>query len=159
ASASAPFNTKNALAGYMILVIPFCVTRMLFESNLKRQVVFAVLLIILMRVLWLTESRGGLVGFMASMTPLVLRVPWKRLLAIGPVGVLGLGMFVATRGNILNKPNVQRFFTLSDPTEQQNFKWRLVQWQLIFDKVSESPWIGTGSDIDPELAKMGRLQT
>ncbi|HEU5182781.1 MAG TPA: O-antigen ligase family protein [Candidatus Polarisedimenticolia bacterium] len=159
ASASAPFNTKNALAGYMILVVPFCVTRMLFEKNLKKQAFFAVLLLILMRVLWLTESRGGLVAFMASMAPLILRVPWKRLLAIGGAGVLALGLFAATRGNILNKPNVQRFFTLSDPTGQQNFKWRLVQWQLIFDKISESPWIGTGSDIDPELAKMGRLQT
>jgi O-antigen ligase len=157
--AMAPFNTKNALAGFMILVVPFCITRLLFETDMRWRIFYAVLLALLVRVLWLTGSRGGMVAFLASTLPLVLRVPWKRLAVVGGIGVLAVGLFALTRGNILDKPMVQRFLTIADPGEERNFQWRLEQWQLIGERVKQNPWMGTGSDTDPELAKLGRLQT
>ena len=159
APAMAPFNTKNALAGFMILVIPFCVTRLLLETHRKKQILYAVLLAVLVRVLWLTGSRGGLVAFIVSMTPLVLRVPLKRLLTFGGIGLLAVSLYAATQGNIFEKPLVQRFLTITDPGEERNFQWRLEQWQLVGERASKNLWMGTGSDVDPELGKMGRLQT
>ncbi len=159
APAMAPFNTKNALAGFLILVIPFCLARLMIETHRKKQVFYAVLLGLLVRVLWLTGSRGGLVAFIVAMSPLALRVPWKRLLQVGGIGLLAVSLYAATRGNILDKPMVQRFLTIAAPEDERNFQWRLEQWQLIGERASQDLWMGTGSDVDPELGKLGRLQT
>jgi O-antigen ligase len=158
-NAAGPYESKNALAGFLILVSPFVTTRLILESGRKRRLVWAGILLLMLRTLWRTGSRGGFVAFVASLLPLVLLLPRRRLLAAGVLLAVLIALLPLVRADLLDRPMVRRYVTLAAPTQVQNFQWRQSQWGVFMERIMESPWIGTGSDVDRELLEEGRLGT
>lgn len=157
--ARGPYRAQNELASLMILSLPFMVSRLLLEAGWLRRLLHGVGLLILFRALWLTGSRGGLVAFLASLLPMSLLVPRRRLVAFGTVGIVLLSLVVVAKGDVLDRPFVQRFLTLGQGSEMQTFKWRQEQWAFFLQHVYERPWLGRGSEVDESLKEMGRLTT
>jgi O-antigen ligase len=157
--AAGPYESKNALAGFLVLVSPFVATRIFLEAGRKRRLVWVGVLLLMLRALWRTGSRGGLVAFAASLLPLFLLLSRRRLLAAGVATAIAVGLVPLARPDILDRPMVRRYATLAKPTEVQNFQWRQDQWARFLKRIMERPWIGTGSDVDRELLEEGRLGT
>jgi len=149
----------NQLAAFLVLVIPFAAARLVLANGWRQRLAYGVVFAILFRALWLTGSRGGLVAFLASLVPLALFVPHRRLLSAAGVGFLILSLYAVTRDDLLNRPMVQRFLTLSRASEESTFKWRQEQWELFLQRVKEHPWIGTGSGVDEAVLRLGRAAT
>jgi O-antigen ligase len=153
------FSSKNGLAGFLVLVLPFAVAHTLLETRWKLRLLYAGAAILIFRTLWLTTSRGAFVGFLVSLAPLLLLVPPKRLVAAGLGGVLMLLVMIGMKGNILNRPNFQRYLTLGNFSEQSNFKWREEQWRLFMERIAARPWLGSGSEVVEALQQEGSLPT
>jgi O-antigen ligase len=154
-----PFGSKNGLAGFLILILPFALARVFLEKKLAPRLLYAGAALFMFRALWLTTSRGGFVGFMVSLAPFLFLVPPKRLMAAGAAGVLVVLIFIGMKGNILNRPNFQRYLTLSSFSEQSNYQWREEQWRLFMARIARRPWLGTGSEVVEALQEEGRLPT
>lgn len=158
--AAGALDYKNALAVFLVLVIPFAVSRLLLrDSSVPTRLVYAGALLILLRGLWLTGSRGGMVCVLASLFPVAIMVPRRRLIATGSALLLGLALVVAAKGDLRDRPNMKRYLSLSNPFQVRNLQWRQEQWDLFADRIAERPWMGTGSDVDKSLIEKGRLGT
>lgn len=153
------FDTKNQLAGYLVVVLPFAVARLLTATNWKRRGVLAACCVLILRALWLSGSRGGLFAFFTSVLPLALVMPRKRIAAASVVGAGALLVLVTVQGDILDRPMVQRFLTLGRATQEHNFQWRQEQWQFFIDRLAQRPWMGFGTDVMPELLTLDRAAT
>jgi hypothetical protein len=135
-----PFEHGNGLAGYLVPVVPFAAAR-LFMSETRRSRLLA----------------GA--ACLATVLPFALFLPRRRLAAVAATGALALAVVVFMQGNILDSPKLRRFLTLAQFDSEQTYRWRQEQWSLFFDRLRESPIIGTGSDVDRALAEMDRAQT
>jgi O-antigen ligase len=153
------FQGKNAFAGFLILVIPLMTARMIFASGWWTRIFHAGAVLILLRVLLLAGSRGGYVSFMASLLPLALLIPRRRLVAIGAAVVVGLMLVVTAVDNPLERPHIRRLLTLQNPTEVRSLEFRKEQWAIFVDRLKERPWLGTGSMVDESMQEMGRATT
>jgi O-antigen ligase len=156
---SGPFNTKNELAGFLVLVIPLVLGRLLGSNLRAHHILYGGVALVLLRALWLSGSRGGLVAALAAMFAIAILLPRRRLLAAAIGGILGLCLLMAARPDLADRPMFQRFATLTRPAEVQNLRWRQEQWQLFLDRLEERPWLGTGSEVDSSLYAMGRAGT
>jgi len=157
--ASEPFLTKNSLADYVVLAIPFVLSRLLLGHGGTERILHAGALLILLRALWLSGSRGGLVAFVASLLPFALFVPRRRVMAAAAGVLIFLSIVAVWRVDLLDRPMVRRFATLASPTEEENLQWREEQWGIFLERVAKRPWLGTGSEMDVGLAEKGRAMT
>jgi len=157
--AMGPFSSKNGLAGFLVLILPFVVARVLLEKRLQSRLLYGCAAFIMFRALWLTASRGGFVAFLVSLAPFCLLVPVRRLMAAGMAILVVLLIVVGMRGNILERPNLQRYLTVGSFSEQHNFQWREAQWRIFMARIAERPWLGSGSEVVEDLNKEGRLPT
>jgi len=157
--ATGPFSSKNSLAGFLVLILPFAVARALLEKRLLPRLLYGCAALLMFRALWLTASRGGFAAFLVSLAPLCLLVPVRRLVAAGMGALVVLLVVVGMRGNILERPNFQRYLTLVRFSEQHNFQWREEQWQLFMERIAKRPWLGSGSEVVEALQQEGRLAT
>ena len=157
--ASGIFDTKNQLAGYLIVVLPFAAGGALMATTWSRRALYGLCGLVLFRALWLTGSRGALVGLVASFVPMAFILPRKRIVAACCAGALALVVVLALWSDILDRPNVQRFFTLSHASEEGNFKWRQEQWAFFIERLKERPWLGMGSDVMESLLELDRAAT
>ena len=154
-----PFETGNQLAGYLVPIVPFAAARLFLSGSWRTRLLALGVLLVILRAIWLTGSRGGLAAAVATFLPLVMIVPRRRFAAAVGVGlVVGL-VGLLTQGDILNSPKLQRFLTLGHFENQETYKWRQEQWALFMDRLAEHPWMGTGSDVDRSLADLDRAQT
>ena len=157
--ATGSFDTKNQFAGFLVIVLPLVVARMLLAPGWSRRILYGLALPILLRGLWLAGSRGGLVALVAAFAALTLVVPRQRLLAFGTSAVLLLAVIVSLKTNILEKPMVRRYLTLGNAAEDDNYQWREEQWQLFLDRLKERPVMGTGSDVVESMNALDRAPT
>jgi len=153
------FGSKNELAAFLVVVIPLAIAQAMLASDWHRRLTFGCAALILMRVLLLTQSRGGYAAFFASCLPLALLIPRRRLVAAATAAVIALGLFAILRGNLLERPNIQRILALQNPTEIHTMQWREEQWAYFMDRLKERPMLGTGSGADKTLLASGRLGT
>jgi O-antigen ligase len=158
-NAAGPFGHQNALAGYMVMIMPLASAQLLLGERPLRRVLHGTALAMMLRALWLSGSRGGLVAFLASFGVLAIFVPRRRAVAVGAAGLVGLALVVALRGDLLNMPMMQRFIVLTDVKDVDTFQWRQEQWAIFIQRIGERPWLGTGSDVDESLRDMDRAQT
>jgi O-antigen ligase len=158
-NATGNFGTTNALAGFLILIIPFAAARLFMNERWAVRVPHAAALLVMLRALWLAGSRGGLVAFLASMGVLALLVPRRRAVAAGAVALVVLSFAIGMRGGLLELPMMQRFIVLTDVKDVETFQWRQEQWGLFIQRIRERPWLGTGSDVDESLREMDRART
>jgi O-antigen ligase len=158
-NAAGPFSHPNALAGYMVMIMPLASAHLLLGERPLRRVLHGAALAVMLRALWLSGSRGGLVAFLASFAVLTIFVPRRRAVAVGAAGLVGLVLVVALRGDVLNMPMMHRFIVLTDVKDVETFQWRQEQWALFIQKIRERPWLGTGSDVDESLQELDRART
>ncbi len=155
-----PFEGKNALGGFLILILPFTAARlMVLHNGLLPRLMYLGIVLMTMRVIWLTGSRGAFVALIASLLPLAFLIPSRGLVAAATVCLVAGTLVLVVKQDILERPRVQRYLTLQDPTKIQNFQWRLEQWNLVSASISKRPLMGTGSEIDSSLISQGRLGT
>lgn len=154
-----PFYWPNQLAAFLILVIPYGLARLAFEARLGRRILLVAALLVMIRALWLTGSRGGFVAFLASLWPFAMILPRKRLAVAGVAALVAVSLVLVAKGDLLNRPYVQRFLTLTSPTEVSTLQWRQEQWAHFVGRIMERPLLGTGSSVDLTIDKQVRLQT
>jgi O-antigen ligase len=153
------FQGKNAFAGFMVLVIPLLTARMIFARGWWPRILHAGAVLILLRGLLLAGSRGGYVSFVASLLPLAILIPRRRLVAVGAAVFVGFMLVVAAVDNPLERPHVRRLLSLQNPTEVRSLEWRTEQWAFFVDRLKERPWLGTGSMVDESMEELGRATT
>lgn len=158
-SAHGHFDSKNELAMFLVVVIPLALAQALVANDWRRRVIYALATLIMMRVLLLSQSRGGYVAFFASLLPLALFVPRRRLVAASTAGIIALVLVGLLGGDLLDRPNVKRILALQKPNEIHTMQWRQEQWAHFKDGVKERPLLGTGSGEDKSLLSTGRLGT
>lgn len=82
----------------------------------------------------LTKSRTSLLAAVAAAgLALLLARPWRRLLALGSLGLLGLALLPALAGRLTT-------FSTEDPTA----RLRLTSWTQAVEHLRRFPWFGTG---------------
>jgi O-antigen ligase len=158
-NATGPFGHPNGLAGYMALIIPLAAAQLLMGDRSLMRVVHGGALAVMLRALWLSGSRGGLVAFLASFVVVAIFVPRRRAVAVGAAGLIGLVLVLALRGNLMNMPMMSRFIVLTDVKDVETFQWRQEQWGIFIQRIRERPWLGTGSDVDESLRDQDRART
>ena len=54
--------------------------------------------------------------------------------------------------NLAERPNIQRFLTVTSPLEQSTMQWRIQErWPRYIELVRQNPFFGLGTAVDPEL--------
>ena len=158
-NATGPFGHPNGLAGYMVLIMPLAAAQLLMGDRPLMRILHGAALAAMMRALWLSGSRGGLVAFLASFVVVAIFVPRRRAVAVGAAALIGLMLVLALRGNLLNLPMMNRFAVLTDVKDVETFQWRQEQWAIFIQRIRERPWMGTGSDVDESLRDLDRART
>jgi O-antigen ligase len=155
-----PFDTKNGLGGFLILTLPFPAARLMVSRlPMAQRLLYAGIVILTMRVIWSCGSRGAFAALLASLLPLALLIPHRNLMAAAVAGLIGITGLLVVKQDLLTRPRMVRYLTLKDPTEVENFQWRVEQWDKVTDTILERPFLGTGSDISRTLLDEGRLGT
>jgi O-antigen ligase len=158
-NATGHFATGNALAGYLILIIPFATARLMIGSSWRSRILHGLALLVLLRAMWLAGSRGGFVAFACSALVVGLLAPRRRAAAAAVAGALGLVILASTRGHLLESPMVQRFIVLKNPNEVETLQWREQQWEIFLQRIYKRPLLGWGSEVDESLRDQDRAQT
>jgi hypothetical protein len=153
-----PFETGNQLAGYLVPIVPFAAGRILMSESRRSKLLAAAALLCMVRAMWLTGSRGGFIACFASLLPLALFVPRRRIGAVAAVGAIGLVMAL-TQGGLLHSTKLQRYLTLGHFESDETFRWREEQWAMFMTTLKAHPITGTGSDVDKSLADLDRALT
>jgi len=158
-NATGHFETGNALAGYLILVLPLAAARLATTRRPWERGLCGVAMGLMLRALWLAGSRGGLVAFLVSMMVLACFIPRRRVAAASIAGIAALVLIIGMRGGLANIPMMERFSVLSDPKDVETFQWRQEQWSIFIARIKDRPMLGYGSDVDESLKDLDRART
>lgn len=153
-----PFETGNQLSGYLVPIVPFAAGRMLMSESRRSKLLALAAMLCMVRAMWLSGSRGGFIACVASLLPLALFVPRRRVGAIAAVGAIVM-VIAVVQGGILGSTKLQRFLSIADYKTDQTFTWREEQWAYFINSIKRHPITGTGSDVDRSLADLDRAQT
>lgn len=155
--ATGPFFSKNQLGGALITPCLIALSGTLYAEWRWGRRFYAVSLALIARGLLSASSRGA---FMSVFAGGVFALCWllrasyarSKIIRLAAAGmVLGL-VVLAMKPDLLQRPAVQRLLTTSEGTDDENFKWRQEQrWPIFWQKVVDSPWLGTGTDTDFSL--------
>ncbi len=163
--AGGPFPTGNTLGA--VLIVPFVAAfaKLVFPHTIRQRWFYGGSLLLCGRALLFARSRGAFAGVLAGilliLAFLALRSTGRsRLLRLFPVAI-GLVLLVfALKPDVMQRPNVQRLLTLSDPMEERTMQWRVEnRWNFYWEKSWEKPWLGHGTDIDRSLVKISGAKT
>lgn len=156
--ASGPFRTANELGAVLVVPILTALGLLLIRPSRRSWLLALASLPVLLRAFLFTGSRGAFAAVLVAtglMLGLLFKAPGVRpriwRLALGSA-VLGLLLMVAKPG-LTQRPNVKRFLTLSQGTEASTFRWRIEErWPHFWRIAIASPWLGTGTIVDPGLS-------
>jgi O-antigen ligase len=158
-NASGHFETGNALAGYLILVLPLAAARLATTRHPWERALCGLAMILMLRALWLAGSRGGVVAFLVSMAVLAIFIPRRRAAAAAVAGFAVLALLIGMKGGLSALPMLQRFAVLTDAKDVETFQWRQEQWAIFIDRIKDRPMLGYGSDVDESLKDLDRART
>jgi len=153
-----PFETGNQLSGYLVPIVPFAAARILLSESRRSKLLAAVAMLCMVRAMWLSGSRGGFIGCVASLLPLALFVPRRRVGAVAGVAAIALVLAVS-QGGLLHSTKLQRFLSIGKFETDETFRWREEQWAIFMNSLRQHPITGTGSDVDKTLVELDRAQT
>ncbi len=149
--------SPNAYSDILVFLIPVCVY-FLYESKSKTEIFLSTFsTIIILSGLFLTGSRGGIVGFLFSGFILVLYFilirNWKfilRLIGIFVVSiilVLGFNKLKFSHQNVTYVTPESSFsdrLKLEDVSKTQTLSEREIFWETSVSMIKESPFVGLG---------------
>ncbi|HET8945734.1 MAG TPA: O-antigen ligase family protein, partial [Candidatus Polarisedimenticolia bacterium] len=157
--ATGHFETGNALAGYLILILPLAAGRLATTRSQWERAVCVVAMLVMLRALWLAGSRGGVVAFLVSMAVLACFISRRRVAAAAIAGTVLLAIAISMRGGLSALPMMQRFAVLTDAKDVETFQWRQEQWAIFIQRIKDRPILGWGSDVDESLKDLDRART
>lgn len=133
---------NNGIAALMVLGTPLCM--FLFTQGkrwfTKLPPLFA--MILMAHVVLMSMSRAGMLGLLAMVPFLLLRIRMKRRW-LGPI----IAIFVVSVGLRLAGPSVrERFWSIKDYEQDVSSQTRLKVWSACFDVVRQYPVLGVGPD-------------
>jgi O-antigen ligase len=156
--AGGPLGSPNALGAALVVPIVFTfVLLIVWATTAKRRVLLVVCMLVLLRGLLFSGSRGalaaslfglGLAGFFLFQ----LRGTRSTLIRfVVPIALLAV-LIVMIPG-VLQRPNIQRALSLGEVSaEESTLQWRIDnRWGHFLEKAWESPWFGIGTDVDMSL--------
>lgn len=159
--APGPFTNANALGTVLILPVLVCVLFMILPAPRRRVYLLFASLLVLLRALLFTQSRGAQVASAVAVTVLMwalLKIPLTRtrlrrfMLAI-PLLLIGLFVLVP---DILERPHIQKMLSVTSGTGDSTMRWRMEKrWPHFWRIAIEHPWLGTGTEVDPSLGRAG----
>lgn len=159
--AKGPFSSKNAFGGALLLPLVFSFGGMITAKDWIRRGLYGGAFLLLVRILLLSASRGALVGMVIGLgvygCGMLFTAEGRRWIArLALAGVLGAGLLVAVKPNILESPAIAHMMTASDGSEDQNLKWRVeLRWPHFINRLQKRPWLGFGTDVDLKLGTWG----
>jgi len=147
-----PFSTKNGLAAALAAPVVLITMDLLYG---KRPGWSLLGLLVLGRGALFASSRGAFAGMLVGAT-----VGWwcmsrtglrSRAVAVAAAGILAVGVLLAAKPDLLERPTVARFFTTFD-AEQDTLVWRTGErWPHFFQRALAKPWVGWGDAVDVSL--------
>jgi O-antigen ligase len=158
-NATGHFDTGNALAGYLILILPLAAARLATTRIRWERGLYLVAMLVMLRALWLAGSRGGVVAFLGSMAVLSCFIRRRRVAAAAVAGAAILMIVIGMRGGLSSLPMLERFAVLTDPKDVETFQWRQEQWGIFIQRIQARPMLGYGSDVDESLKDLDRART
>ncbi|MEM9408487.1 MAG: O-antigen ligase family protein [Acidobacteriota bacterium] len=152
--AGAPLGGPNSLSPALIAPILFAFGYLIADQSIKRRWLLIGILLILVRALLFTRSRGGMTGCMAGAVVifgLLFLKGERRTTAVkwGLAISLGILMVLMVFPSILDRPNVAEALTIFSPSDQHTFQWRTQErWPYFLEKIKNNLWLGVGTDFD-----------
>lgn len=142
------FSDPNHLSLYLNMMIPFAYFTMLrMKTTLKRSLCLAALILFVVGV-FLTYSRGGLLGMIGVFGMIWLFSPNKKRLFIISLGFMILVAFMGPKSW-----NEEVAGTALDATHS-TADIRLMLWEISWDIFTENPIVGVGAGMVPyEVSK------
>lgn len=159
--AGGPFAGGNTLGGVLVVPFLFAILGFMFPRSKRHWLLCLFSVPFILRAMLFAGSRGAYSATLVGLTFalfFVIQLPegQAKLVKWAPLIAVGLVLFLAFVPYLSTRPTIQRFSTISDPSEASTFQWRLQQrWPHFWKIAVANPWIGTGSDVDPNLGKHG----
>jgi O-antigen ligase len=158
ARAGGPLGSANALGAALVVPITFTfVLLIVSDGSNKRRALLGAAMLVLLRALLFSGSRGALAAAIfgvgvAGFFLLLLRGTRSSVIRfVAPIAFLSV-MILLIPG-VLERPNIRRALSLTEGGEQGGtLSWRIEnRWWHFLDKAYDSPWTGTGRDVDLSL--------
>lgn len=159
--AKGPFSSKNAFGGALLLPLVFSFGGLITAKDWLRRALYAGAFLLLVRVVLLSASRGALVGMIIGLgvygCGMLFTAEGRRWIGrLALAGVVGAGLLVAAKPDILESPAIAHMMTASDGAEDQNLRWRIeLRWPHFLKRLEKRPWFGFGTDVDLKLGTWG----
>jgi O-antigen ligase len=138
---------SNALAAYLVLVLPPAASFVFDARRVVRVASLAVSTVVLLAFVF-AQSRGGYLGLLTA--GLVVAVGWsdvlrprRRVLALVAVGIV-TAVFVATTAA---SSQLGRIGTITDPSA----RFHLDAWRVAAEITKDHPLLGTGPETFPDV--------
>ncbi|HIE43379.1 MAG TPA: hypothetical protein EYP78_01105 [Candidatus Omnitrophica bacterium] len=130
-------GNPNRLAGYLILILPFCLDSLYREKRVKVKVGLLVILLILLGGLLLTRTEGAFLATLISILMFLFLVNRKKFSRWNRANKLILLLFIVTF-----------VFTviplIFKSLPEYSINWRLFIWKTSLSMVKEKPFFGWG---------------
>ncbi len=159
--AKGPFSSKNAFGGALLLPLVLSYGGFITAKDWVRRGLYGAAFLLLVRAVLLSASRGALVGMVIGVgvytCGLLLSAEGRQwVLRLTLAGVVGAGLLVVAKPDILERPAIAHMMTTSDGADDQNLKWRMeLRWPHFFKRIEKRPWFGFGTDVDLKLGTWG----
>ncbi len=146
-----PLENPNLLAGYLIPILPLALVALLRWQGWPRRLFAAAALILGATALFLTYSRGGWLGMVATLGVLVLLLVlrqtrswptlWRRLFPLLLVAIAAAVLVVAVTQI---EPLRIRVMSLVAGRQDSSNNFRINVWMAALSMIQDRPWIGIG---------------
>lgn len=131
----ATFENPNLLAEYLIMMFPVSIALFFYNRNLIKKIIFGISSGVILISIAFTYSRGGWIGLFIGTLVFLLLVNRKALLALIPVGMVGILFLPSTI--------IQRFMTIGNLQDTSSF-YRLNLWTKSVDIIKDFWYSGIG---------------
>jgi putative inorganic carbon (HCO3(-)) transporter len=146
-----PLENPNLLAGYLIPILPIALVALLRWRTWPQRLFAAAALVLGAAALFLSYSRGGWLGMLASlgviMLLLVLRQTrswpplWRRLF---PVLLIATGVALLVVAVTQIEPLRIRVLSLVAGRQDSSNNFRINVWLAAIEMIQDRPWLGIG---------------
>lgn len=141
--AFAPFSNSPFLAAYLLFIFFLAWWLTVATTEKEWRWVAAIVVMVSGTVIFLTETRGAIVGLAVGSLILFTRYFIKNALRGSTILITAATLLLIFTGSFAEFPGVRRFYSTS---LRENFEQREVFWQIAWEGFTERPVFGWGWD-------------
>ncbi len=131
-------GNSNAVAQYLIMVIPVAIGIMLYSKNFKWMLVWGGIISIMAACLILTFAKGAWLGLAVALLSFVVLSTRKKVI---PLVLAGIMIVLCLTGLFYNS---RLTHLLEEEDKEGTFSGRVAMWQSSIKMVQAHPFIGSG---------------